>query len=396
MKPLAITAGTVLSAIGHGLEATEQALLACRSGLTPCDFAGIRTGFIGRVPDVEKHRLAGVPVGFTCRNNQLADMACMDDGFVQVVQAARAFYGAGRIAVVLGTSTSGILSAEEAYRAVDPISGYPPEGFDQARTQDLFSLPRFLAARLGLEGPLLSVSNACASSSRAFVDARHWLEAGLCDAVVVGGADSLCQMTLRGFASLGLVSPEPTRPCDAGRSGISVGEGAGFALLEREGARPDATVMARWVGYGVSSDGHHMSSPDPQARGAVAAMREALERAGLGACQIDYINLHGTGTSVNDAMEDHAVQAVFGLGVACSSTKGWTGHTLGASGIIEAMFAVVMMRAGFAPGCLHVTRLDPAFGSRVLTQTVHMPLRRVMSNAFGFGGTNCSLIFEAV
>ncbi|MBS0987198.1 beta-ketoacyl-[acyl-carrier-protein] synthase II, partial [Acetobacter okinawensis] len=206
MKPLAITAGTVLSAIGHGLEATEQALLACRSGLTPCDFAGIRTGFIGRVPDVEKHRLAGVPVGFTCRNNQLADMACMDDGFVQVVQAARAFYGAGRIAVVLGTSTSGILSAEEAYRAVDPISGYPPEGFDQARTQDLFSLPRFLAARLGLEGPLLSVSNACASSSRAFVDARHWLEAGLCDAVVVGGADSLCQMTLRGFASLGLVS----------------------------------------------------------------------------------------------------------------------------------------------------------------------------------------------
>ncbi|MBS0988416.1 beta-ketoacyl-[acyl-carrier-protein] synthase II, partial [Acetobacter okinawensis] len=150
------------------------------------------------------------------------------------------------------------------------------------------------------------------------------------------------------------------------------------------------------VGYGVSSDGHHMSSPDPQARGAVAAMREALERAGLGACQVDYINLHGTGTSVNDAMEDHAVQAVFGLGVACSSTKGWTGHTLGASGIIEAMFAVVMMRAGFAPGCLHVTRLDPAFGSRVLTQTVHMPLRRVMSNAFGFGGTNCSLIFEAV
>lgn len=396
MKPLAITAGTVLSAVGHGLGAAEHALLARRSGLTPCDIFGIQSGFIGRVPDVETHALVGVPSGFTCRNNQLADMACAQDGFLSAVQAARAFYGAQRVAVVLGTSTSGILSAEEAYRATDPITGYPPQTFDQAHTQDLFSLPRFVAARLGLEGPLLSVSNACASSSRAFVDARHWLEAGLCDAVVVGGADSLCRMTLRGFASLGLVSPQPTRPCDAERSGISVGEGAGFALLEREGARPGATVMARWVGYGVSSDGHHMSSPDPQARGAVAAMHEGLARAGLGAHQIDYINLHGTGTVVNDAMEDHAVHTVFGHAVPCSSTKGWTGHTLGASGIIEAMFAVVMMRAGFVPGCLNVTQPDPAFRSHVLTETVHMPVRRVMSNAFGFGGTNCSLIFEAV
>ncbi|MFT8417539.1 MAG: beta-ketoacyl-[acyl-carrier-protein] synthase family protein [Acetobacter sp.] len=396
MKPLAITAGTVLSAIGRGLGATEKALQARRSGLTVCDFSGIHRGFIGRVPDVESYVLADVPAGYACRNNQLADMACTQDGFLQAVQAAKAFYGAERIAVVLGTSTSGILSAEDAYQAVDPTTGCPPHTFDQAHTQDLFSLPRFLAARLGVGGPLLSVSNACASSSRAFVDARHWLEAGLCDAVVVGGADSLCRMTLRGFASLGLVSAEPTCPCDAGRAGISVGEGAGFALLEREGARPDAVAMARWVGYGVSSDGHHMSSPDPQARGAVRAMCEALERAGLGAHQIDYINLHGTGTPVNDAMEDHAVHTVFGSAVPCSSTKGWTGHTLGASGIIEAMFSIIMMRSGFVPGCLNVTRLDPDFCSRVLTDNQPMPVRRVMSNAFGFGGTNCSLIFEAV
>ncbi len=396
MKPLAITAGTVLSAIGRGLAATEDALLARRSGLTPCDFAGIKTGYVGCVPQVGTHVLAGVAPGFTCRNNQLADMACAQDGFAQAVQKARQFYGAHRIAVVLGTSTSGILSAEDAYEALDPVTGAPPPEFDQAHTQDLFSLPRFVAARLGLEGPILSVSNACASSSRAFVDARHWLEAGLCDAVVVGGADSLCRMTLRGFAALGLVSAEPTRPCDAQRTGISVGEGAGFVLLEREGARSGADVMGRWVGYGVSSDGHHMSSPDPLARGAVAAMREALERAGLDASQLDYINLHGTGTVVNDAMEDHAVHTLFGCSVPCSSTKGWTGHTLGASGIIEAMFALVMMRAGFAPGCLNVQQIDPTFNSHVLTDTLHKPVQRVMSNAFGFGGTNCSLIFEGV
>lgn len=199
MKPLAITAGTVLSAIGRGLAATEDALLARRSGLTPCDFAGIKTGYVGCVPQAGTHVLEGVAPGFTCRNNQLADMACAQDGFAQAVQKARQFYGAHRIAVVLGTSTSGILSAEDAYEALDPVTGAPSPEFDQAHTQDLFSLPRFVAARLGLEGPILSVSNACASSSRAFVDARHWLEAGLCDAVVVGGADSLCRMTLRGF-----------------------------------------------------------------------------------------------------------------------------------------------------------------------------------------------------
>ncbi|MDE7548540.1 beta-ketoacyl-ACP synthase [Acetobacter fabarum] len=396
MKPLAITAGTVLSAIGQGLAATENALLSRRSGLTPCDFAGITTGYVGCVPQAGAHVLEGAAPGFTCRNNQLADMACAQDGFAQTVQNACQFYGAHRIAVVLGTSTSGILSAEDAYEALDPVTGFPPKEFDQAHTQDLFSLPRFVAARLGLEGPLLSVSNACASSSRAFVDARHWLEAGLCDAVVVGGADSLCRMTLRGFAALGLVSAEPTCPCDGQRAGISVGEGAGFVLLEREGERPDAAVMGRWVGYGVSSDGHHMSSPDPLARGAVAAMRQALERAGLDTAQLDYINLHGTGTVVNDAMEDHAVHALFGRNVPCSSTKGWTGHTLGASGIIEAMFALVMMRAGFAPGCLNVRQIDPTFRSHVLTETLHRPVRRVMSNAFGFGGTNCSLIFESV
>lgn len=395
MKPLVVTSGTVVSAAGHGLAQTVLSLKERRSGLTGCDFAGVTEGFIGRVPGIEQHGLTAVNPGFDCRNNRLADMALMSDGFFDAVMQARAFYGADRVAVVLGTSTSGILSAEEAYAAVDPVAGMPPDSFDQARTQDLFALPRFVASRLGLEGPLLCVSNACASSSRAFVDARYWLEAGLCDAVVVGGADSLCGMTLRGFASLGLIAPDMTRPCDARRNGISIGEGAGFVLLEREGARPDATVMMRWLGYGVSSDGHHMSSPDPQARGAIHAMCEALAHAALEPSDIDYVNLHGTGTLANDAMEDRAVHAVFGDGVPCASTKGWTGHTLGASGIIETLFSALMMREGFLAGCLNVDTLDPAFRSHVLTANLERLPNAIMSNAFGFGGTNCSLIFGA-
>lgn len=395
MKPLVLTAGTVVSAIGKGLNDSKSALLHRQSGLIPCDFAGLSTGYIGRVAGVEQHALPRDQARFACRNNILADMICQQDGFEEAVEAAIRFYGAERVAIVVGTSTAGILSAEEAYEATNPDTGFPPLGFDQARTQDLFSLPRFLGDRLGIKGPLLTVSNACASSSRAFVDARHWLEAGLCDAALVGGVDSLCRMTLRGFSSLGLVSETPTVPLDAARSGISVGEGGGFVLLERENTRPDQPVLAKFTGYGVSSDGHHMSSPDPKAKGAVGAMQAALAQAKLAPPQIDYINLHGTGTVVNDAMEDQAVTSVFGNTIPCSSTKGWTGHTLGASGIIEAMFAIGMMQSHFIPGCLNVKNVDPDFKSRVLVENENRVVRRVMSNAFGFGGTNCSLIFEA-
>jgi 3-oxoacyl-[acyl-carrier-protein] synthase I len=398
MTPLVISAGTAISAAGAGIDALRAALQSRRSGLTPCDFAGLATGFVGRVEGVEAHALPDALARFDCRNNRLADMALRLDGFVGAVTQAASFYGPARIGVVVGTSTSGILSAEDACLAHDRETNALPADFDQSHTQDLFSLPRYVAAALDLGGPLLTVSNACASSSRAFVDARYWIETGLCDAVVVGGADSLCRMTLLGFASLGLVAPTATRPCDADRQGISIGEGAGFALLEREGARDARTaagIFARFLGYGASSDGHHMSSPDPEGRGAAVAMQAALERAGLVPEDIGYINLHGTGTLVNDAMEDTAVAAVFGTAVPCSSTKGWTGHTLGASGIVETMIAAIALRDGLLPGCLNVTSIDPAFRSRVLDRNVKTSVRHVMSNAFGFGGTNCSLIFGA-
>ncbi len=399
MQPLVLTATTAISAIGRGAPAHLQALRTRSGGLRPNDFDAAVGGWIGRVADIEQHRLPTALAAFDCRNNRLADLALGTDGFADAVARARATYGADRIAVVLGTSTSGITEAEAAYQRRDPATGALPAGFDYDHTQDLFSLGRYVRTVLGLRGPALVVSTACASSARSFVDAAQLIASGLCDAAVVGGADSLCRMTLHGFAALELISPTPCRPCDGDRSGISIGEAAGFALLERADAgRPDRGAGERLalLGMGVTSDAHHMSSPHPQGAGAVGAMRQALQTAGLAPAQVDWVNLHGTGTRANDAMEDLAVFEVFGGSVPCSSTKGWTGHTLGACGILEAVMAGQCMAADLLPGCLDVATPDPAFRAHVATANVERPLRVVLSNSFGFGGINCSLVLGRV
>lgn len=391
MTPLAISALGVVSALGLGRAAHLAALRARRGGLRPNDFDLAIGGWIGRVAGVEDHPLAPALVRFDCRNNRLADLALGTDGFADAVAAARARYGPGRIGVVVGTSTSGILSAEAAWGMAPPDR--LPDAFDFAGTQDLASLGRFVAAALRLDGPVAVVSTACASSARCFADAAGMIAAGVCDAVVVGGADSLCRMTLHGFAALELIAAGPTRPCDAARDGISIGEAAGFALLERDPTGAGTGVAL--LGGGASSDAHHMSQPHPEGAGAVRAMRAALASAGLAPEAIDWINLHGTGTPANDAMEDRAVFAVFGDAVAASSTKGWTGHTLGACGILEAALAVACIGAGLLPGCLGVAAPDPAFRARIAVANADRPIRRVLSNAFGFGGINCSLVFGA-
>lgn len=361
--------------------------------LRPCDFGERPAGYIGRVEESDRHTLANSLAQFECRNNRLADLALHTDGFAETVAVAREHYGAGRVAVVLGTSTSGILSTEEAYRRRDSVSGALPADLDYGKTHDLYSLARFVRNALDLRGPALTVSTACASSARCFIDAWHLLSSGICDAAVVGGADSLCRLTLHGFASLDLLSAEPCRPCDAMRDGISIGEAAGFALLERPAGRPGSTPVMTFLGGGASSDGYHMSSPDPAGAGAVDAMQRALAAGQVDAGTVDYVNLHGTGTKVNDAMEDTAVSEVFGRDTACSSTKGLTGHTLGACGIVEAAIASIVLRDGFIPGCIGVRAIDPSFRSRVVVANEDSPVRAVMSNSFGFGGINCSLLF---
>jgi 3-oxoacyl-[acyl-carrier-protein] synthase-1 len=212
---------------------------------------------------------------------------------------------------------------------------------------------------------------------------------------VVGGVDSLCLTTLYGFGSLGLLSPVGCRPFDANRDGISIGEGAGMVLLEKkaDGAAADSIAL---LGIGESSDAYHMSTPHPEGLGARMAMEQALTSAGLAPGAVDYINLHGTGTRSNDATEDKAVCAVFGNATPCSSTKGWTGHTLGACGAIEAVICALAIERGFMPGSVNTRTLDPTVGLHYLLDHRSRPVDMAMSNAFGFGGTNCSLLLGRV
>jgi 3-oxoacyl-[acyl-carrier-protein] synthase-1 len=390
MWPLRISAGSAVSALGAGIAPMRAALRERRGGLGPC-------GFTGAPPDIWVGATAGLAAAapppdlaaYDCRNNRLAELALRADGFAEAVARARLRYGAERIAVVVGTSTAGIEETERAYARRAPGQRDLPADFDYARTHDLQALPAFLRARLELRGPALVVSTACTSGARAMMEAASLIAAGVADAAVAGGVDSLCRLTLHGFASLELLSRGPCRPCAEDRDGIAIGEAAGLVLLERPDKEPAGALL---LGAGASSDGHHMSSPHPAGLGAVNAMRAALAAAGLEPGSIDYLNLHGTGTRANDAMEDLAVYQVFGATVPCSSTKGWTGHALGASGAIEAMVAAICLEDGLVPGCLGIAAADPTFRSNVVTGNRNAALQRVMSNSFGFGGSNCSLI----
>ncbi|CAH0258881.1 beta-ketoacyl-ACP synthase [Roseomonas sp. CECT 9278] len=389
MTPLRITAITATSAMGVGLAAMRAALHGRRGGLAPCALPAMPPGiWIGRVREAEAIDPPPPLGAFACRNTRLAELALRQDGFVAAVDAAVARHGAGRVAVVLGTSTSGIEETERAWARAGADRALT--GYDYARTHDLHALPRYVRARLGLAGPCVSISTACTSGARAFLDAGTLIAAGLADAAVVGGADTLCRLTLHGFGSLELLAKGPTRPCAEDRDGISIGEAAAFALLERAGPG-DAGALAL-LGAGASSDGHHMSSPQPDGHGAVAAMQGALDSAGLAPGQIGYVNMHGTGTRANDAMEDRAIARLFGDAVPCSSTKGWTGHTLGASGALEAAVAAICVEDGLVPGCLGVARPDPSFTARIAVANAAAPVDRVLSNSFGFGGSNCALV----
>jgi 3-oxoacyl-[acyl-carrier-protein] synthase-1 len=391
MWPLAVTGRSVVTALGAGTEALRRGLHRRETGLAPCRFPGAPEAiWVGEVPGLGSVALPPALRAFDCRNNRLAEMALRADGFEAAVAAARERYGADRVAVVLGSSTAGIEETEQAYGRRPPGEAALPGDFDFAHTHDLQALPRYVQARLGLRGPGLAVSTACTSGARAVMEAAALIAAGVVDAAVAGGVDTLCRLTLRGFASLELLSRGPCRPCAGDRDGISIGEAAGLLLLERPHPGVPGVLL---LGAGASSDGHHMSSPQPDGLGAVGAMRAALGAAGLGTADIDYVNLHGTGTRANDAMEDRAVHHLFADAVPCSSTKGWTGHTLGASGAVEAVVAALCVEDGLVPGCLNVERPDPEFRTQVAAGVNRgQRVRRVLSNSFGFGGSNCALI----
>jgi 3-oxoacyl-[acyl-carrier-protein] synthase-1 len=390
VRPLAITAACIASSLGNGMDATLSALRRRASGLFPCRFETVDLPtYVGEVAGLDDRRLDRYFARFDCRNNRLAQLAIAQDGFEQAIEAAKARYGAPRIGVFLGTSTSGILQTEQAYRRRD-AEGRLPLDFDYAGTQSTFSIAEFVMALLGLSGPALVVSSACASTTKVFATAGRMIETCQCDAAIVGGADSLCLTTLYGFNALQLLAAEPCRPFDAAREGLSIGEAGGFVLLERPHQADDGAVLV--LGVGESSDAHHMSAPHPEGVGAGLSMSRALAAAKLQPEQIDYINLHGTATRIGDLAEDRAVVSLFGEATPCSSTKGHTGHTLGASGIVEAIIAALSITEGVIPGSPHTEARDPDLRCRYVCSPRPARISRVLSNSFGFGGSNASLV----
>jgi 3-oxoacyl-[acyl-carrier-protein] synthase-1 len=394
MTPLTLSAYTLVTANGRGIGPVLQALHERRSGLKSCDFEDVtlKTS-IGRVAGLEDFSLDHELRPFDCRNNRLAWLGLQQDGFMVAAAEAKQRYGAHRIAVVMGTSTSGILETEHAYRERDLHTSRLPAWYSSRYryTHNMFSLGHFVRTCLGLQGPAMVISTACSSSAKVFATAARLMQAGLCDAAVVGGVDSLCLTTLYGFSALQLLSAGPCRPCDEDRDGLSLGEAAGYALLE-SGERVGGRGTVALLGYGESTDGYHMSHPHPEGAGAIRAIRDSLARASLRAEDIEYINLHGTATKANDSVEDKAVYSIFGARPACSSTKGWTGHTLGAAGITEAIISALCLAHGLMPGTLNCLRVDPSLKSRILRENQIGSISCAVSNIFGFGGNNCSLV----
>lgn len=388
MKPLPLSHYTVTTASGRGKAALLEALRSGSTGLRHGRFEpGALECWFGEVSDLEQP-LPPEYAEWDCRVTRLIAAALRQDGFTEAVAALRQRYGAARIGVFIGTSTSGVRQAELAYRARDRAAVRLPDWFSYRHSQSIHVPGEFARLLLGLRGPYQTISTACSSSAKVYAAAARAIRAGLCDAAVVGGADSLCLTTLYGFNSLQLVSADICRPADARRGGISIGEAAGFAILDPQATDAEFALL----GYGETADAHHMSTPDPQGRGAAEAMRRALAGAGVAAQDVDYINLHGTGTVANDLSEDQGVCAVFGPGIPCSSTKGWTGHTLGAAGMVEAAIALLCIGHGLIPQSLNTRERDPQLRGNIATATRAAEVRRVISNSFGFGGSNCSLL----
>jgi 3-oxoacyl-[acyl-carrier-protein] synthase I len=392
MTPLVLSNFTATSCIGRGTAQTLESVVGERSGLAPCRFESVRLEtHVGEVADVDAQGLPQEWRRWDCRNNRLAEIGLRQDGFAEAVEEAARRYGRARVGMFLGTSTAGILQTELAYRARDPVTGALPEAFDYAGTHNTFSVADYLRRRLRLEGPAVVVSCACASSAKVFGAAQRMIEAGLIDAALVGGVDSLCLTTLYGFHSLQLCAAGPCRPFDVARDGISIGEAAAFALLERPSGRTSSNDVLL-LGVGESNDAYHMSAPHPEGRGARLAMEAALRDARLEPGAIDYINLHGTGTPSNDRSESHAVTGVFGAATPCSSTKGATGHTLGAAGGLEAVISALALQHSLMPGGVNTEHVDETLTAHYIRHNRSAALMRVLTNSFGFGGTNCSLI----
>lgn len=394
-EPCRLAALGIVNALGRGAETVWQRIIAGdTSGIEWCeDRLRARPMQLGSV-SAELPSIPSSLSDYDCRNNAFT-LAALEE-IAEPIGAAIRAHGAGRVGVVMGTSTSGSAELEAAMQ--HDVSAGQLSGEFRYPQLELGGAAGFVAEILGTRGPAFTLSTACSSSARAFASARSLLRLGLCDAVVTGGSDSLCGLTANGFASLQAVSNERCNPMSANRSGLTLGEGAAVFLVTR---KPGGIQLA---GVGESSEAHHMSAPDPDGLGAIASMRDALDDAGLAPDAIAYLNLHGTATQLNDAMESRAVHEVLGDAIPCSSTKPLVGHTLGAAGATEVGFCWLALAHrdgdtltlpphiydGIRDAELPAIALTGAKGeTRPIPRDAHL-----MTNSFGFGGNNCTLILS--
>jgi 3-oxoacyl-[acyl-carrier-protein] synthase-1 len=393
IPPVAVAAQGLACATGIGLPALAEALRDNRSALQPLSTARAPlTTWVGCIPGLDDTPLPPALAQWDCRATRAAWAGLQADDFIAAAQAACARWGATRVGLVLGTSASTIAASEQAYRTPAADGGFPAP-LRSERLHTLHALADFVREVLGLQGPCVTISTACSSSAKAFAQGERWLRLDLADAVVVAGVDALSDSLLYGFNALGLVAPEPCRPFDAARRGISVGEAAGFALLQRG----DGPV--RLLGHGESNDAHHMSSPHPQGLGAERALDAALARAGVEGQDIAYLNLHGTASARNDEVEAALVARRYGAAVHASATKGVTGHTMGAAGIVEALVCLLALRDGLCAGSPGLQASDPALGEvfagQLQARAAQRRVRLAASHSFGFGGNNAVLVLGA-
>jgi len=380
----AVQAISLISPLAMSYVAHAAPLLAGRCGLTArrALVGGDRVA-VGALP-AEPEGLPEALAEWDSRSNRL--LAALLGPLSEPLQAAIARWGAARVGVVIGCTTSGIADSEPAYGAFERDGAWPAS-YRYGR-QELGDPARFAAHLSGAAGPSYVVSTACTSGAKALVSAALLLEADLCDAVLCGGIDTLCDLTLNGFAALEAVSSVPCLPFSRNRSGISIGEGGALFLLDRE---PGALRLAGW---GESCDAYHLSAPDPEGVGAELAIRAALDAVGIAASDIGYINLHGTGTALNDQVEAQVTHRLFGADIACGSTKGMTGHMLGAAGACEAAFVAIALQQGTLPPHLWDGVADPELPPIGLVPRAGQRCRSryMMSCSYAFGGNNCALV----
>ncbi|RLA08004.1 MAG: beta-ketoacyl-[acyl-carrier-protein] synthase II [Gammaproteobacteria bacterium] len=387
MKPeIKISSATLVSALGCGIDATLKSLLEFKSGLKPQNYSQVDfETYLGEVKELKSYQIDDDYKKSDCRNNRLTQLCLNTDNFKQKVEGIKQKYGSDNIPLFLATSTSGITTTEQAYQNNSKNDNYQ-------NTHQFFSLAKFVSSYLNINSHMSLISTACSSSAKAVVSAMEYIQAGLSDVAIVGVCDSLCLTTIYGFHSLGLLSAQKCAPWDENRGGTSLGEAAAFLILEKCDDNDKNKEIIKIKGFGESVDGFHMSTPHPDALGAKLAINSALDNAGLSACDVDYINLHGTATAINDKTEDLAIKNIFSNDTMASSTKGGSGHTLAASGIVELIICMLSIQNNMAFGTMNTTKIDKELSANIILKNTPAAINTTLSNSFGFGGNNCCLI----